>query len=447
MLGKSPNQKQKNLFAASLKELVNPNHELVILSERIDWKAMEEQFADKYSHTGQPSKPVRLMAGVLILKQLYNYGDETIVEAWVQNPYYQYFCGEDIFKWDFPFDPSDLVHFRKRIGEEGVKYIFEVSVRLHSNKIEKARGINIDTTAQEKNITYPTDSKQYKKIIDQCRKIAADEDVQLRQSYTTTQKKLLNIIRFSRSKKQIKQSRKAVRKLKTIAGCMVRDISRKLAEKEAFAKYEEKAIIFNRILTQQRSDTNKIYSIHEPHVACIAKGKQHKPYEFGNKIAIAATAHGNIIVGVASFTGNPHDSKTLPTVLANANHNAKKEFDYASVDKGFRGKTKIGNTAIIIPDTKKEASRSKKSKLRNRAAIEPIISHLKHDYRMLRNYLSGIEGDAINAIMACAAFNFKAALREIKATLCLFCLILVTSISNHTTQNKLLSNDTFKIYS
>lgn len=437
MLGKSPNQNQKNLFAVSLRELVNPKHELVILCARLDWDAMEEKFADKYSHTGQPSKPVRLMAGVLILKQLYDYGDETIVEAWVQNPYYQYFCGEDVFKWDFPFDPSDLVHFRKRIGEEGVKYIFEVSVGLHEKKIEKAKGINIDTTAQEKNITYPTDSKQYKKIIDQSRKIAADEDIKLRQSYKITQKKLLNIIRFSRNKKQIKESRKALRKLKTIAGRMVRDISRKLQEKELFESYAERITIFEKIIKQQRSDTNKIYSIHEPHVACIAKGKQHKPYEFGNKIAIAATAHSNIIVGVASFTGNPNDSKILPQVLEQANQIAKKEFEYASVDKGFRGKTKIGNTEIIIPDTKKKASRSKKNKLKNRTAIEPIISHLKHDYRMLRNYLSGVEGDAINALMACAAFNFKAALREIRATFYFFWLIISLSIKNNTIKNLL----------
>lgn len=444
MLGKSPNQKQKNLFAPTLKEIVNPGHELVILSERLDWKAIEEKFSDKYSKTGQPSKPVRLMVGVLILKQMYNYGDETIVEAWVQNPYYQYFCGEDTFKWDFPFDPSDLVHFRKRIGVDGVKYIFELSVGLHTNKIEKAKGLNIDSTAQEKNITYPTDSKQYQKIIGHCRKIASKENISLRQSYVIKEKKLLNIIRFSKSKKQIKQSRNALGKLRTMAGRIMRDVSRKLKVQNRYASYEELMTIFTRILTQERSDTNKIYSIHEPHTACIAKGKQHKPYEFGNKITVASTAHSNILVAVDSFIGNPHDSKTLPKVLESVKQIAKKEFDYASVDKGFRGKKKIGKTEIIYPDTKTKTSRSKKSKLRNRSAIEPIISHLKHDYRMLRNYLSGVEGDTMNALLACAAFNFKAALREIKATLYFFWLNLLWAIKPYTTQNTLLLSYSIK---
>ncbi len=154
MLGKSPQQKQKNLFAPLLREIVNPGHELVLLSNKINWKNLEEKLSDHYSHTGQPSKPVRLMAGLLILKQMYNYGDETIVEAWIQNPYYQYFCGEDTFKWTMPCDPSDLVHFRKRIGEKGIRLIFEISAGLHEEKIIKAKGVNIDTTAQEK--TSPT---------------------------------------------------------------------------------------------------------------------------------------------------------------------------------------------------------------------------------------------------------------------------------------------------
>ena len=444
MLGKSPNQKQKNLFAPTLKEIVNPSHELVILSERLDWQGIEEKFSDKYSKTGQPSKPIRLMVGVLILKQMYNYGDETIVEAWVQNPYYQYFCGEDTFKWNFPFDPSDLVHFRKRIGVEGVKYIFELSVGLHSKKIEKARGLNIDSTAQEKNITYPTDSKQYQKIIGHCRKIASEENILLRQSYVIKEKKLLNIIRFSRSKKQLKQSRNALGKLRTMAGRIMRDLTRKLKVQQRYESHEGRITLFTRILTQERSDTNKIYSIHEPHTACIAKGKQHKPYEFGNKISLAATAHSNIIVGVESFIGNPHDSKTLSKVLDCVKQTTKKEFNYASVDKGFRGKKQIGKTQIIYPDTKIKATRSKKSKLRNRSAIEPIISHLKHDYRMLRNYLSGIEGDTMNALLACAAFNFKAALREIKAVLSLFLLNLLWAIKPYTTQNALLLSYSIK---
>ena len=210
----------------------------------------------------------------------------------------------------------------------------------NSKKIEKARGLNIDSTAQEKNTTYPTDTKQYQKIIGHCRKIASKKNILLRQSYVIKEKKLLNIIRFSRSKKQLKQSRNALSKLRTMAGRIMRDVSRKLKVRQRYESHEEMITIFTRILTQERSDINNIYSIHEPHSAYIAKGKQHKPYEFGNKISLASTAHANIIVAVESLIGNPHDSKTISKVLDCVKQITKKEFNYASVDKGFRWKSK-----------------------------------------------------------------------------------------------------------
>jgi IS5 family transposase len=130
MLGKSPDQNQMNLFRGTLKEFINPLHPLVILSDKIPWEELENEFSGYYSDTGQPSKPVRLMAGLLILKQMYNLGDETIMPDWVRDPYFQYFCGESEFQWTFPCDPSDLVHFRKRVGKEGVEKILALSMRM-----------------------------------------------------------------------------------------------------------------------------------------------------------------------------------------------------------------------------------------------------------------------------------------------------------------------------
>ena len=247
MTGKSPNQNQKNLFQPLLKDFINLQHELVTLTNQIPWKEFEKEFATLYSHTGTPGKPIQLMVGLLILKQLYDYGDETVVPAWVQNPYFQYFCGEAHFHWEFPCDPSDLSHFRKRIGEKGVDKIFEVSVRLQG-KDAKSKDVIVDTTAQEKNITFPTDVKLQKKIIDKCNKISEKESIKLRQSYKRTVKKLMLKQHFAHHPKRAKQARSAQRKIRTIAGRQVRDLKRKLQSIGKLNNYIDDLMIFEKVL-------------------------------------------------------------------------------------------------------------------------------------------------------------------------------------------------------
>jgi len=182
MIGKSPNQKQSEMFHPLLEDFIDMNHELVLLSKAIDWKNLEEKLSVYYSHTGKPSMPIRLMVSCLLLKRLYNLGDETLAKAWVMNPYMQYFSGEPYFRHEFPFDPSDLVHFRKRIGEEGIATIFSYTVELHGTQA-KSKQLLSDTTVQENNITYPTDSKLAKKIIDKCNSISTKEKIKQRESY------------------------------------------------------------------------------------------------------------------------------------------------------------------------------------------------------------------------------------------------------------------------
>lgn len=419
MLGKSSNQNQKNLFQALLKEFINPSHELVILANGIDWAGFEQEFTPLYSEVGTPSKPVRLMTGLLILKQVFNLGDETVVAEWIRDPYFQYFCGEAHFQWTQPCDPSDLVHFRKRIGEKGVERILAESVRLHG-KDAKSRDVLLDTTAQEKNVTYPTDAKLQKKIIDKCKAIAKKEHIELRQTYTRTVKKLMIEQRFAYHPKKAKNARAARRKLKTISGRVLRDVSRKLKYQGDHEHYKEQLGLYFRVLAQKRNDTNKIYSLHEPGVACIAKGKAHKKYEFGSKVSFAVIPKSNVIVAAVNFQGNPHDSQTAESTLARAESNSDNEFMNAIVDRGFRGKKMINHTNMIIPDSGQSKTqtpyqrRKKRMQCRSRAAIEPVIGHIKHDHRMVRNYLKGTEGDQINPILAAAAFNFKGLLNKIK---------------------------------
>lgn len=416
MLGKSPVQEQKNLFQPLLKEFINMQHELVLLNEKIEWKSLEQEFAPLYSATGTPSKPIRMMVGLLILKQLYDLGDETVIPAWIANPYFQYFCGEAHFQWQQPCDPSDMVHFRKRIGEQGVEKIFQQSIFIHGKRA-KSDEIVIDSTAQEKNITFPTDTKLHVKIIKQCNKIAQHENIVQRQTYTRTVKRLLITSRFSTHPKRKKNARSAQRKIKTIAGRQVRELQRNFSS-EQLQQYAQKLELFKKVLAQKKHDSPKIYSLHEPDVACIAKGKAHQPYEFGSKTSFAITKHTNIVVAAVDFTGNPHDSKTLEATLNQHQQLTGQRAKAAIVDRGYRGKKKIQLTQIVCPDNANNKTGYEKQKarkrFRRRAAIEPVISHLKHQYGMKRNFLKGKKGDKINAMLAAAAFNFKSWMNKMK---------------------------------
>ncbi|NLW80198.1 MAG: transposase, partial [Desulfovibrionales bacterium] len=167
---------------------------------------------------------------------------------------------------------------------------------------------------------------------------------------------------------------------------------------------------------EQRSDTGKIYSLHEPGVSCISKGKAHKKYEFGAKASVTVTKTSGIIVGALSFQDNPFDGHTLPAVLSQVESIVGQRPTMAICDRGYRGKRKVGVTSIEIPESGKRTKtasdkRQARERFRRRAAIEPIIGHLKNDHRMLRNYLKGQVGDAVNLFMACAAFNFRKFIR------------------------------------
>ena len=195
MKGTAPDPSQLHLLRQRLEDLINPKHPLCKLAKRMPWQEIEHHFSGLYATTGRPAKPIRLMVSLLVVKQLYNLSDESVVERWVENPYFQFFSGETVFQWDFPCHPTDLIYFRKRIGEEGVQKIFQVSIELHGKKAHE-REVLVDTTVQEKNITFPTDTKLYKRMIAHCVDIANKERITLRQSYRRTTKKLLLAQRF-----------------------------------------------------------------------------------------------------------------------------------------------------------------------------------------------------------------------------------------------------------
>ena len=399
MLSKQASSSQLS-FYSTFEEQLSHRHPLYILANQIHWDVFERVFAPLYSDEGRPAKPIRLMVALLMLKHVRNLSDESVVEQWIENIYYQYFSGEKIYACGMPCEPSDLVHFRNRIGVEGIELIFKESIRVNG-KDGGEKEATTDTTVQEKNITYPTDNKLHRKIIKQCVALAGKENIELRQSYTRTVKKLLMEQRFRNHPKNKGRARKADRKVKTIAGRLVRELERKLPPN----LHQDTIGLFKKVLLQKKADSNKIYSLHEPHTQCMSKGKEHKKYEFGSKVSIITTKITGVIIGALNIEKNVHDSKTLQPAIGII---LKNNF----VDRGYRGVKEVLGTTIVIPDKPgKERSAYEKQKLRSgfkrRAAIEPKIGHLKQDHRLSRNFYRGIMGDNINVMLAAAGMNFK----------------------------------------
>lgn len=411
MLKKLPVQPQLEMFKTVLTSFIHPEHELCLLARKIDWDGLEKEFAPLYGKVGHPSVPIRTIAGLLLLKQMYNLGDETVVERYLENPYWQYFCGEVYFQYKLPFDPSDFVHFRHRIGPEGMEKIFKASIDLFDRDFirREVKEVRVDTTVQEKNITFPTDRKLIEKVIEHCKRIAKKEDITLIRTYGREIKRLKHQLRFARKPKNMRRHIKAQKRLHRIAFRIYQDVVKQLSPIPK--SYMREFDVLYRVLTQQRDDSNKIYSVHEPEVLCISKGKEHKPYEFGNKSSFAYTRKSGIIVGAMAVEGNAYDGHTLKSQLEQVKELTRGKIKKAIVDRGYKVKGGIQGVDIVMPKLLKRESyylkKKREERCRSRAGIEGLISHLKHDHRMIRNYLSGTAGDQTNTLLAAAAYNMK----------------------------------------
>jgi IS5 family transposase len=400
---------QKELFRIELIQIIDRGHSLAKLSKVVDWDRLEEVFGSTYCpDNGRPAISTRLMVALHYLKYTHNLSDEDVVVGWVENPYWQYFSGMKYFEHKVPIHPSSMCRWRKRIGEAGAEKLLqetiEAGLKLKAVKAFMLKRINVDTTVQEKEVRFPTDARLYNRARQRLVDTAKKRNIDLRQNYNRKSKQLLAQQSRYAHARQMKRAKKCTRKLRTYLGRVIRDIKRKCSESDR--ELDKLLDISIRILSQQRKDKNKVYSVHAPEVECISKGKAHKRYEFGCKVSVAATSKGGWFVGARAVHGNPYDGHTLSDTLEQVERIARKP-EHVFVDMGYRGHGYQGEIEVHVDKRKRgRTARSMWRWMKRRAAIEPGIGHLKREHRMDRNRLKGRQGDCFNAILSAAGMNF-----------------------------------------
>ena len=417
MKPKVPQKDQADLFRARLDQILDRSHPLFKLANQIDWSVFDNKFGALYSEKGRPGKPTRLMVGLHYLKHAFNESDESVVDRLLENAYWMYFCGFEYFIHELPVDPTSMTRWRKRIGPKNMEQLLSETLETakredHLTKQHMER-VNVDTTVQEKAIAYPTDSRLYHKARVLLVKAAKDRGIPLRQSYLRLGKVALIMNSRYAHARQMRRARKEQKKLKNYLGRVYRNIVRNCPQPDE--QLAELLILARRLLLQQRSDKNKLYSLHAPEVECIGKGKAHKKYEFGCKVSVVTTSRDNWIIGIEALHNNPFDGHTLKGALKQMKRIVGWEADNAYVDKGYKGNPKqLGQTNIHLANRRKKSMKPSEWRwFKRRSAIEPVIGHMKNDNRMGRNTLKGTDGDKMNAILAACGFNLRKLLRAI----------------------------------
>jgi transposase, IS5 family len=435
---------EQDLFRSRLDQIIDMKHPLVTLGRTVDWAFLEREFGSVYTDgPGQPPLPTRLMAGLAILKHTYDLSDEVLCERWIENPYYQFFCGEEFFQHQLVFDRSSLTRWRNRMGEERLQALLQeslsVGTRTKAIKPSELSRVIVDTTVQPKNVMFPSDAKLLNRAREKLVRLAKLSGVMLRQSYARVGKfALIQHQRYAHAK-QFKRANRALKKLRTYLGRVIRDIRRKIAGNAALeGKFEHLLMLARRVREQQQRQRGpKVYSLHAPEVECIGKGKAHRPYEFGVKVSVATTlSHakgGQFVAHVKALPGKPYDGHTLATVIPDMEALIGNTIQRILVDKGYRGHNAPPDykLRVFISGQKRGVTPSIKRELRRRAAVEPVIGHLKAEHRMGRNYLWFRHGDANNAVLAAVGYNFRRLIRWLRLLL----FVVLTALLAETKMN------------
>jgi transposase, IS5 family len=434
---------QSDLLRSRLDAIIDMNHALVKLAQTIDWAFLEERFGAVYEDKpGRPPLPTRLMAGLAILKHTYDLSDEVLCERWVENPYYQFFCGEEFFQHRLAFDRSSLTRWRQRMGEEKLQALLQeslaVATKTEAIKPSDLNRVIVDTTVQPKNVMFPTDARLLNRAREILVRLAKRQGLALRQSYARVGKfALIKHQRYAHAK-QFKRANRALRRLRTYLGRVIRDIARKIEGRTDLLGeivLGRMLALARRVLDQKQQQRGpKVYSLHAPEVECIGKGKAHRPYEFGVKVSVATTlAHakgGQFVTHAKALPGNPYDGHTLKTVIPDMEALIGNIIERLVLDKGYRGHNAPPEykSRVFISGQKRRVTPKIKRELRRRSAVEPVIGHLKSEHRMGRNYLWHRQGDAINAVLAAAGYNFRRLIRWLQLSLCQILVQLISRL-------------------
>ena len=423
-MGPKPRLPQtEELFRPRLDEQLKMSHPLIRLAQIIDWDVIERQFSTHFSSgRGRPALRPRLVAGLLYLQHAHAASDEVVVNTWLENPYWQYFCGETYLQTEFPIDPSSLTRWRKRIGTEGVELLLALTIdAAHTAGLIKKSSLDkviVDTTVMPKAIAHPTDSRLLEKGRQHLVKLAEEQGIKLRQNYNRQGPRLAAQIGRYAHARQYKRMHKTIRSLKTRVGRVHREVTRKFEQLPQATQPKARDLLqrVNRILTQKTKDKNKLYALHAPEVECIAKGKARTPYEFGVKVTLATTLKEGLVVGCKSMPGNPYDGHTLNETIEQVNFLANHKPKIAIVDKGYRG-AQVQDVQILRSGQRRGVTKTLKAMIKRRSAIEPTIGHMKMDGRLGRNPLKGALGDALHAVLCGAGHNIRLLLKKLR----LFC--------------------------
>ena len=424
------------MFELNFADLLDSGHELMRAKKLIDWDQTHETLRCYYSTRGRHGKPIRLMVGLHLLKHHYNCSDERAVEELHENAYWQSFCGFKCFQRGLIVEATTLVKFRDRIGVEGMQHIEAALLNhWHAKGLVKTRRVAVDTTAQPKNIAYPTDAdllyRIRQRIVKQVKQVR--QTIGLKKPFRSftrvSQKVLLNIKKLYRNQPDKRQQ--GIKELLSMTNRVVRQASRitnslyARGHKDAGRKLNQLVSVGGQIVNQTRQvlkgekPQKRLYAIHEHKVAAIKKGKVNKPCEFGSLVSLAINDDG-IILSHAEYQQNIRDSKTVGKVVNGIKTNTGKRPDLLSADRGFDQSYKKqescrrrwGVKRLAIPKTGKKPHRDSHAPwfnkaLKQRVKIEPIIGHLKADHRMDRCRYKGAPGDTANVVWAAAAWNMR----------------------------------------
>ena len=421
-MSKPRDERQKDLFRPALDQIIDMGHPLVRLAQEIDWSFLEQRFASVCeAGPGQPPLPARLVAGLFILKHTHSLSDEALCARWLENPYYQYFCGEQVFRHELAFERSSMSRWRGRLGEENLEALLQESLSVaHKTGALETKDLErvvADTTVQPKAIAHPTDARLMYRAIEKLVALAKREEVPLRQSYLRVGKRAAIMVGRYIHAHQFKRARRMLRFLRTRLGRLIRDIGRKIDGDQVLeALFIPLLSLASQVRHQGRHQRGpKIYALHAPEVECIGKGKARTPYEFGCKVSVATPVTspkgGQFVLHAKALHGNPYDGHTLGPIIADLERLTGVETRRIHVDKGYRGHNHPHRFRVWISGQVRRVTASIRREMRRRAAVEPVIGHLKAEHRMGRNYLKGPEGDRINAVLAAAGYNFSLLLR------------------------------------